>query len=108
VPDKQYDSYLPDSVRDKLYSLAPPLRAAVEARLEELEVSPSRWSRPTVSPPYLAGGMMSELDCEPGDGLIHHFVIFFRFSRDETKIIVSGIGHTRFDSDPPDWNASED
>ena len=108
MPGKQYDAYLLDSARDKLNSLAPLLRAAVEDRLEELEVSPSRWSRPTVSPPYPPGGMMSELDHESEDGFIHHFSICYRFSQDETRIIVRFIGHTRFNSDPPDWNPPED
>ena len=37
---------------------------------------------------------MSEFNWGPADNTLHHFVVFFRYGRDRTSLIISSIGHT--------------
>ncbi len=70
------------------------LQIVVESYLLKLAEQPSALSRAVVSPPYPPGGMISEFDHGPIDGANHHVTIFFRYSQDETTLIVRAIGHT--------------
>jgi hypothetical protein len=66
----------------------------LEVRLLELGVSPSRVSRPSVSPPYPPGFMLYEFGYDVA-GERWHFSVLFRYHQDETSLIVSGIGARR-------------
>jgi hypothetical protein len=96
-----YEIELSDKAQLDLNALPPWLQAVVEAHLWELAESPSALSRPVVSPPYPPGGMMSQFDHGPLDGVWHHFAVFFRFRQDETGLVVFAIGHTALRMGPP-------
>jgi hypothetical protein len=92
----EYDVVLLSNAERHLNSLPIWLQAVMESRLEELSRSPIACARPVPSPPYPPGGMIFEFDHGPIEGTLHHIAIFFRFSQDETKLIVHSIGHTSF------------
>jgi hypothetical protein len=46
---------------------------------------------------------MHEFSHGPIDKSLHHFAIFFRYSQDETQLIVFAIGHTALLVDDPNW-----
>jgi hypothetical protein len=96
-----YKLKLSDNAVGMLDSLPVWLLEPVEAHLSRLAESPSSLSRTVVSPPYPPiGGLMSEFNWGPADNTLHHFVIFFRYSQDETNLIISSIGHTRLKVEP--------
>lgn len=83
-----------ESERDRL---APDLVRIVNSKLTELAKDPFSLSRKTVSPPYPPGGMMREFDTITSNGVMHYFVVLFRFGEDEKTLIVRGIGHRTYD-----------
>jgi hypothetical protein len=90
-----YKIILSDDAVERLDALPIWLREPVQAHLSRLAESPTTLSRTIVSPPYPpVGGMMSEFNWGPADNTLHHFVIFFRYGRDRTSLIISSIGHT--------------
>src|SRR4051794_1007136 len=75
---------------------SPWLRDIVDELLLDLGRSPWAKSRPVVSPPYPPGGMMSESDHCDADGIFHHIAVFFRY-KNESVLVVNGIGHTEYE-----------
>jgi hypothetical protein len=86
---------MPDAESD-LNRLAVWLRERTESHLTSLSNHPSVLSRPSVSPPYPPGGMISEVCFESGDGVSHYITVFFLYGQDETSLIVTRIGHVRY------------
>jgi hypothetical protein len=91
----EYEVVLLQKAERQLSSFPEWLREAVESDLGDLSRSPSTFARTVVSPPYPPGGMVSEFDHGPIAGTLHHIAVFFHYSQDETRLIVSAIGHTR-------------
>jgi hypothetical protein len=89
-----YDVILTLKAERQFNALAPSLQEVVESRLIDLSLSPTSYARPVVSPPYPPGGVVFEFDYGPIGNTLHHFAIFFRYSQDETNLIVFAIGHT--------------
>jgi len=92
----QYEIKLTEEAETEFNALPLWLQGLVETHLALLALSPISQSRSVVSPPYPPGGMMSEFDSGPIDGTLHHVAVFFRFSVDETTLIVFAIGHIPF------------
>jgi hypothetical protein len=92
-----YEVLLAARAAASLNSLAPGLRECVETHLGRLGQSPSSVSRPVVSPPYPPGGMVYEFDYDLEPATLHHFAVLFRYSSDESRLVVFGIGHTALD-----------
>lgn len=91
----EYEIEITESAARALDKLPIWLLEPVRDHLARLARSPASWSRTVVTPPYPPiGDMMSEFDWGPADNTLHHFVFFFRYSQDETSLIVSSIGHT--------------
>jgi hypothetical protein len=89
-----YVVQLTDQAQADLAALPSHLQQFLEARLVELSGSPSRKSRRSVSPPYPPDVMLYEVDYHVA-GERWHFTVFFRYSQDETSLIVRGIGVLR-------------
>jgi hypothetical protein len=51
------------------------------------------------SPDSLPGGMVSEFVTPPYGTALHGFAILFRYSQDETTLIIHGIGHVNLGPD---------
>ena len=94
-----YQVILMPRAEGDLNALPLPLQQFVENHLVRLGHAPATLSRPSVSPPYPPGGMISEFDFEDGDTL-HHFAVFFVYSQDETKLFVTGIAHSELTRSP--------
>ncbi len=94
MADRAYEIFLAQKAENDLAAMPPWLPKVVESWLLKLGQRPSAFSRAVVSPPFPPGGMMSEFDHGPIDGANHHVAIFFRYSQDETTLVVDGIGHT--------------
>lgn len=91
-----YEVRLTEQAETDLAALQPWLQDAVFAHLGRLAKNPHLFSRRTVSFPYGIDGMMSEFDYGPIGNESYFFTIFYRFSLDETALIVTGIGFRRF------------
>ena len=89
-----YEIDLTDQAQQKLNHMPLWLQGIVESHLSRLANAPSTMSRIVVSPPYPPGGMISEFSHGPIDGFLHHVALFFRYSQDETRIVVQSIGYT--------------
>ena len=89
-----YEVQLSDRAAKDLAGLPSHMQHFLEARLNELGESPSALSRPTVSPPFPPNFMLYEVDYDVA-GERWHFSIHFRYSRDETSLMVAGIGAQR-------------
>ncbi len=98
----EYNVVLTLKAERQLDALAPSLRDVVEPRLMDLSISPTSYARRVASPPYPPGGMVFEFDYGPIGNTLHHFAIFFRYSQDETDLIVDAIGHTALALQEPD------
>jgi hypothetical protein len=98
-----YKIILSDDAVGTLDTLPIRLLEPVQAHLARLAESPLTLNRTVVSPPYPpVRGMMSEFNWGPADNTLHHFVFFFRYSQDETSLIVSSVGHTALKVEEPD------
>ena len=87
---------LADDAESDLARMPTWLQSSVEAYLlRTLAESPTSVSRPSVTPPYPPGGMISETQCGPIDGETYYVTVFFRYNQDETSLIVSMIGFFR-------------
>ncbi len=69
------------------------LRRPVLDHARQLAEQPAAMSKRVVSPPYPPGGMMSTFSIPSGD-ILHHVVLFFKYTTDERAISVYAIGHT--------------
>jgi hypothetical protein len=85
-----------DHAYDKLLRLPVECQRLVVAYIERLAESTSTMSRGVVSPPYPPGGMMSGFVI-PDSNAIHSFNVFFRYSSDETRLIITSIGYSNLD-----------
>ncbi len=92
-----YEVVLTDRALKMLEALDQDLRWFVESRLLDLAELPVALSRPAVSPPHPPGGIIYEFDDDSDPITVHHFGIFFRYSSDETHLVVIAIGHTALD-----------
>jgi hypothetical protein len=90
----EYEIYLTSKAESEFNALPVWLQGIVESHLLELAKSPSALSRRVVSPPYPPGGMMYEFSHGPIDGTLHRFAVFFRYSQDETRLVVFAIGYS--------------
>jgi hypothetical protein len=89
-----YEIRLTDEAECHFIRMPEWVQRLTDGYLRELAHSPSSESRTVVSPPYpVSGGMVAETDLGPIDGTIYHITVFFRYSQDETTLIVTGIGH---------------
>jgi hypothetical protein len=88
-----YEVFLLESAERDFLNLPAWLQGVVGRHLERLGRSPGRHSRRSVTPPHPPGFMLSELDHGPVDGATHHVSILFRFSQDETRLVVHWIGY---------------
>lgn len=84
---------------ERLLGFPPHLRNFVEDHLRRLGASPGSLSRLAASPPHPPGGMISEADYVVGAEW-HHISIFYRYSQDETALIVVAIGHVDYSPGP--------
>jgi hypothetical protein len=89
----EYEVDLTEAAQGMLNRLPLWLQGAVESHLLRLGASPHTLSRTVVSPPYPPGGMMSEFNISHEPSVLHHISVFFRYSQDETRLIVTAIGH---------------
>ncbi len=89
-----YIVQLTDQAQADLAALPSHLQRFLETRFIELSESPSRKSRRSVSPPYPPNVMLCEVDYRVGSER-WHFAVFFRYSQDETSLIVRSIGVLR-------------
>lgn len=89
-----YEVRLTEQAESDLLSLPPHLQQFLARRLEDLGRSPSRKSRPSVSPPHPPNFMLHETDYAVGRER-WHFDILFRYHQDEKSIVVNAIGHQR-------------
>jgi hypothetical protein len=90
----EYEVVLTEKAERELAALPVFLQEPVESHLIVLASSPAAVARKVVSPPYPPGGMMSEFDVGPLGDTLHHVAVFFRYSQDETQIIVFAIGYS--------------
>lgn len=89
-----FEIELLDKAAGHLIALPDFLQERVQSHLVDLANSPSQMSRPTVSPPYPPGGMMSEFDVGPFGNVLHHVAVFFYYGQDEETLVVFAIGYT--------------
>jgi hypothetical protein len=89
----EYEVFLLESAHRDFLNLPMWLQGVVERHLERLGRSPRSYSRRSITPPHPPSFMWSELIHGPIDGKTHHISIFFRYSQDETKLIVHWIGY---------------
>ena len=90
----RYEIRLTEQAEGDLAALPPHIQQFLELRLVELSESPSRVSRRSVSPPYPPDVMLFEFDYLIA-GEHWYFTVFFRYSQDETTLIVRDIAARR-------------
>ncbi len=90
----RYEVLLTEQAEADLLGLPSHLQQFLSRRLEELGDSPSRKSRPSVSPPHPPNFMLHETVYSVG-GERWHFAILFRYRQDEKSILVNSIGYQR-------------
>jgi len=87
-----YEVRLTKQAEADLLALPPHLQQFLARRLEDLGVSPSRKSRPSVSPPHPPNFMLHETEYSVGRER-WHFYVLFRYHQDESSIVVNSIGY---------------
>lgn len=97
----KYELEFTEKAKKELKALPDWLQRPVLGHALRLAESPSTLGQRVVSPPYLPGGMMSSFKHRLGKTL-HHVVLFYRYTPDETALLISGIGHSAL-VDDPDW-----
>lgn len=75
-----------------LTRLAADLRIIVEAHLDRLGESPTRYSRPSVFA-FPPGSQLSTFEHKDASGDLHCFNVQFRYGQDEQTLQVIAIGH---------------
>jgi hypothetical protein len=85
MEDPVYEIELTRKAEHDLFAMPVWLQITVEAHLQRLAQRPSALSRAVVSPPHPPGGMISEFDHGPIDGINHHISVFFQISAPDIR-----------------------
>jgi hypothetical protein len=93
-----YEIELTAKAAERLSALEVEFGYFIRTHLVILGDRPTSVARRVVSPPYPPGGMIDEFDYWEPD-FRHHFTVFFRYSKDETRLIVTFIGYTAYERD---------
>lgn len=96
-----YEVRLTNQAEADLASLHPWLRDVLHSNLDRLAKTPSLLGRKTVSFPFGGDGMMYEFDHGPIGNTYYYFTIIYRFSQDETSLVVTKIGFREYDPTRP-------
>jgi hypothetical protein len=96
-----YEVLLVEKAEATLAALPDEFRTIVEQHLIDLAQSPVSLSRRAVFP-YPPGSQLYEFDVDYGGQDWDHFAILFRYSQDETSLVVIGIGHSKLRREDPE------
>lgn len=86
-----YDLLFSPVAEEDLERMPQELRIQFAIRLDELAESPTRYSKPSLSPPYWPGHQMRQFSVELDD-VLHHCVILFKYMADEQTLWIAGLG----------------
>jgi hypothetical protein len=93
----EYAPFLSPKADETFQQFPAYLQDAISSRIAKICAAPSQFSRPAVFPYHPNKGMISILQYPVDDNTTDVVTIFFRFSQDESRILISDFGHYTLD-----------